>query len=1074
MSASSNLCMNGNMHTNKNADISYLNGNINGRITTGNDIEKRVKHVYSDQKIMETYFTENCDLHEEEYVYSDMNIHINNPIFCYNNITLDGNVSLNSNLGSLMNINITGEVKNANTAVVYSKYGDITIENDSTANINGLIYVPLGTLTINSPNINLNGVIIADKIVINGSSININYKDDIAQFIGNTSEVYDFSGLEYLPEEWLGDTDEDELFDIYEKVIDTDPFDSDTDDDGLPDGYEVITLNTDPLEIDTDENGISDADEDFDSDNLSNLGEYNHGTEPFNPDTDEDGFMDGDEVYTYGTEPLNPDTDNDGLLDGEESYDGSIYAKYGIYFDPLNPDTNGNGILDGEEVFGQSKKQEVSTHDEAITEIKVDMDTNGNLDRNLTVESMYNVDAMSTNVYALIGEPFNFTSATDFKSATITFKIDKSKLGDTKFDNLLILWYDEENQIFKEMETIHDEANSTVSTTTTHFSQYMIVDSEKWFDNWEESFVQLRKMWSGNTSYYKALNTILIVDCSWKMANVDPISYSIEVGYNGVTKENEGDIRREVPSDIDYYMEKYGRHKCNRAYICENIINNLSSGDRAMIMNYSNGIENNTGWSSNWDYLMNGGTSKSCGIQRVNNNGGTLYLSDAVSAALSYVTHDVENTYRIVIITSGSVNYGSSLSAFDYSNVSLNIVSLGGGSISSGIESIAQSTGGDVYYGYPSSSLTGASGSSVTIPPQFIGEDSDGDGIPDLVELYGLMPNGKPIGTSPYLADTDGDGIPDNEEIHFSLDNLTHNINKNEYDGAVVAWSDPKSQTVPNPFGQIIYKGEVYKIDVPAIRSRQSQCWYEPAYEVVETFRPKSKTEFDLLGYIYGKELGVTDDPDHDATGKIDLYYIADKKGYLKGEFKTKNIRQLTCGLASIAGDIEDLIVGPYTRKSVSFTFYKTEKNDARKVIITAASTDAENAYTPYANDLPTSAFINNSGNIPAQLSISNSAEKLYSELTGKSINTSCYYDIMITVDKRHANNGNFAQLWINNDGNVMAAPLLYSNDKVEIGKRSGWFPLFDYTPLIELKLSDNINLEQDFVDMFNKIYSQN
>lgn len=160
----------------------------------------------------------------------------------------------------------------------------------------------------------------------------------------------------------------------------------------------------------------------------------------------------------------------------------------------MNPDTNGNGILDGDEIFGQSKKQEVETHDEAITEIKVDMTTNGNLERNLTVESMYNVDAMSTNVYSLIGEPFNFTSATDFESATITFKVDKSKLGDTKFDNLLILWYDKENQIFKEMETIHDEANSTVSTITTHFSQYMIVDSEKWFDHWEESFVQLRKM----------------------------------------------------------------------------------------------------------------------------------------------------------------------------------------------------------------------------------------------------------------------------------------------------------------------------------------------------------------------------------------------------------------------------------------------------------------------------------------------------------------------------------------------------------------------------------------------------
>ena len=114
-----------------------------------------------------------------------------------------------------MNLNITGEVKNANNSVVYSKYGNITIENNSTANINGLIYAPLGTLTINSPNVNINGIVIADKVVINGNCVNINSNDNIARFVGNISEAYDFSGLEYLPEEWLGDTDEDGLFDIY-------------------------------------------------------------------------------------------------------------------------------------------------------------------------------------------------------------------------------------------------------------------------------------------------------------------------------------------------------------------------------------------------------------------------------------------------------------------------------------------------------------------------------------------------------------------------------------------------------------------------------------------------------------------------------------------------------------------------------------------------------------------------------------------------------------------------------------------------------------------------------------------
>ena len=75
MIVSSNLCMNGNANANKEAEITANNKKINSNVTTGNDIEKRIKHVYTDQKIMETYFTENCDLYEEEYVYSDMNIY---------------------------------------------------------------------------------------------------------------------------------------------------------------------------------------------------------------------------------------------------------------------------------------------------------------------------------------------------------------------------------------------------------------------------------------------------------------------------------------------------------------------------------------------------------------------------------------------------------------------------------------------------------------------------------------------------------------------------------------------------------------------------------------------------------------------------------------------------------------------------------------------------------------------------------------------------------------------------------------------------------------------------------------
>ena len=104
--------------------------------------------------------------------------------------------------------------------------------------------------------------------------------------------------------------------------------DTDSDDDGLPDGEE-IALGTDPFDDDTDDDGLSDGDE-------VNV----HGTDPLDADTDDDGLSDGDEVNVHGTDPLDADTDDDGLDDGLE---------VALGLDPLNPDTDGDGIPDGED-----------------------------------------------------------------------------------------------------------------------------------------------------------------------------------------------------------------------------------------------------------------------------------------------------------------------------------------------------------------------------------------------------------------------------------------------------------------------------------------------------------------------------------------------------------------------------------------------------------------------------------------------------------------------------------------------------------------------------------------------------
>lgn len=61
---------------------------------------------------------------------------------------------------------------------------------------------------------------------------------------------------------------------------------------------------------------------DSDKDGLDDVRERELGTDPFNPDTDGDGLIDGDEVIIWKTDPLNPDTDGDGYSDGVEVKSG--------------------------------------------------------------------------------------------------------------------------------------------------------------------------------------------------------------------------------------------------------------------------------------------------------------------------------------------------------------------------------------------------------------------------------------------------------------------------------------------------------------------------------------------------------------------------------------------------------------------------------------------------------------------------------------------------------------------------------------------------------------------------------
>ncbi len=134
----------------------------------------------------------------------------------------------------------------------------------------------------------------------------------------------------------------------------------------------------------------------------------------------------------------------DGLSDGDE---------IALGLDPLNPDSDGDGIPDNEEKIKQTFIHDVE-NECAVEQIIIDSAATGNLQNTMTINSIMNVDILCTEVVGLIGEPFEIETTSEFDSADITFKIDKSKLNGTSFDDLLFLWYDEENDIFMEMDTI--------------------------------------------------------------------------------------------------------------------------------------------------------------------------------------------------------------------------------------------------------------------------------------------------------------------------------------------------------------------------------------------------------------------------------------------------------------------------------------------------------------------------------------------------------------------------------------------------------------------------------------------
>lgn len=127
------------------------------------------------------------------------------------------------------------------------------------------------------------------------------------------------------------DDDGDSLVNSIEFYWDSDPFSDDTDQDGMPDGWEDTYSDriVDGIGCGLDPTDGSDKFGDPDGDGSDNLREYQEETNPCDPDSDDDGDPDGEDPP-----PVDPDDDDD---DSSNPDTGATDGNVTIYeiFDPV-------------------------------------------------------------------------------------------------------------------------------------------------------------------------------------------------------------------------------------------------------------------------------------------------------------------------------------------------------------------------------------------------------------------------------------------------------------------------------------------------------------------------------------------------------------------------------------------------------------------------------------------------------------------------------------------------------------------------------------------------------------------
>lgn len=624
------------------------------------------------------------------------------------------------------------------------------------------------------------------------------------------------------------DSDNDGMPDLLEMTYGTDPYNPDTDDDGLTDWDEMNWLGYNPLAKDTDGNGVNDGDEDADGDDLTNILEGNYGTNMIAKDTDHDDLSDYDEVMTYRTDPVNADTDGDGVNDGLEIVLGS---------DPLTAETSFTTAL---------HTDNVSENPQAI-DISVSMKSSAEAAGTLSIlpASLTGNPFISRFIPGYLAA-YELNADASFDSAQVTFTLG-SEAGTIGTDFQPAIYRLKENTgILRKVEGQRIEGNKIIAEVS-HFSMYVLLNSVEFDRVWS---VDIRPPSSGSTSSEDMrLDIVFVIDYSASMSWNDSSQIFKTLSKNFVSKLRDGKDRGAVVKFIRIAQ----------------VISELTA-DKDALNTAIDSIEYDDG---NSTYS---GTNGSEGLNSA------LNILEASSSGYKY----------IVFLTDGedtNVTYSYASLIDRAKNAGIYIYAIGLGTANETLLTYVASGTGGVYYKATAATSSQEVLNLEEVYKQIAEEaidmttDSNNDGITDyytrLLHEGLLTINGVPLFCGVLSmdftdsSDWDGDGLKNGEEISIEVDRYGIpyiNIKSNPLlvDSDSDGYSDPaeinkmgtsplKFMMLPGDFNQLImnsgYPVEYVNYSIPG----SDNFWVNLAEEVVKAFagdkQKRAKEAF--INYFY-------------------------------------------------------------------------------------------------------------------------------------------------------------------------------------------------------------------------------